>query len=590
MFSHGQHRSFSFSSPPPPPLSGEQPSAPLWPVYHPRPFQASASRPRSPSRATFSLFAPVSSASALALSPGPHADHVPSRSGSCASSAPRDVDRSCRPGARPLEQRGAFVFTGPGLAGLPAHLRPAALRARSGISASVGPSSLSSERSALIGPSGWVTFAEENSLRPFPADLDNILLWLSSVTGPPSFAIVPSTAKAYFDVVGRAHMDRFLPFLGPLEVRAVQQLITGLTNESASLDYLPLVRSPKFLVTPPLVLRFHSVFPLAGSSHDDRVFLAASSFLSLRGRRGGETWAKRAAKILRWKHLQFREDGVLFSVWTKTGWFPLFYPALPSCPLCPLLLFRELRRLSPFPTGPDDPIFLILAPASRASSSPSVRPIRRPFMMSRTLSALSTLGVPYHGGLGSKSWRAGLASSSVLVGLPEAVTKQLGVWKSSAYLRYVELPDSNISTALHSIIDVGPAAGTSSASFSESSSPPPTTIASPPSSSAAVPVPVSSDSDADSCSSGSESAPDSAPSPSILRAIARSRPARRSGALAARVPRGRPASSRSALSFSVPGSNPPSRSSARIRALPPRKRDVGSDFLEDFLLAAGERS
>ena len=599
MLPHG--RSFSFSSPPPGPVAGvvalpvalpssrapprgvppsrsvDRPS-PLvssWPCVRVAPFV----RPRP---FHFSLALPPPSpcppsASVVGSSPlGPVAVGSGGVSPPTAGAPPRPASVSGR--HRPaLPQRGSFLFPSPD--SVPPQLTSIALRVQSHVAASVGSSSCSAERSALSGPSGWVTFAEQHGMSPFPAKFDHIMLWLGSVTGPP-FALIPSSANSYFDAVGRAHMDRFLPFLGPLEVRAVKQFITGSTNKMAEIDFVPLIRVPKFLVTPPLVLLFFTLVPLEGSSHEDRVFLAASSFLSLRGRRGCEAWARVASRLIRWKHIRFQSDGLRISVWTKTGWFELFYPALPSCSLCPLLLFTELRRLSPFPSGQEDPVFLLPAPrpVPIAGPPPPPRPLRREFMISRTRALLALLGLPCLGHLGSKSWRAGLASASVLARLPEATTKQVGVWKSSAYLHYVELPEANITSALHTIV------GLPSPSPPPSASPP--LVASPPSSSppplsAPSPSSSSSESDSDSGPSFSRGRSPSPVSPSLLRSISRRRPVRgRSGK--------EPLAKRQRAGASIPLA-PPSRFSSRLRdSSTRRKTDVGSMFLDDYLLASGE--
>ena len=136
------------------------------------------------------------------------------------------------------------------------------------------------------------------SLPGYPATGDNILLWLHSCLNhmhPKPVAV--STAKRYLKGVKASHLDRGLAWLHPLDIRDINFFLRGHLRLNP-----PPPPTIKRVITPLTVLRFTEVVP--ESSHENRVFLTASSVLSLRGRRGGELFPTTnvANRLLRWKH------------------------------------------------------------------------------------------------------------------------------------------------------------------------------------------------------------------------------------------------------------------------------------------------
>ena len=362
---------------------------------------------------------------------------------------------------------------------------PQALVARShrvahAISHSVGVGSHSGSRTALFGkPNGWVTFCDTFSLPPFPANHEHLLLWLEGAIEPPNPVSV-GTAERYLKGVKGAHRDRLLPWFpkGSDELRDIGNFFTGKLKISP-----PNPPAAKHTICPLTLIRFALSASSSGvaDSHEQRTFDAVSSALSLRGRRGGEFWPRTNAslRLIRWKHFStsINPPGFHLLILTKTSTtrMRIFFPALPGCVICPLARFARMRDLSPFPTGPEDPIMVVAG-----------RPLRRSFMMSRTRAALTLSGIPLTGKLGSKVWRAGLATLSVKAGMNEATTKQLGLWKSSAYKAYLALGDDNITKAVSSLVGLPSSAPASLPSSGSSTSGAPVF----PSSSPATPSPA----------------------------------------------------------------------------------------------------
>ena len=324
---------------------------------------------------------------------------------------------------------------------------PAALVVRAGsvsltIRKSVTSGTHSGHRTALFGiPNGWITFCTRFGLSEYPAAVEDLLLWLDSCLSPPN-AILVSTAKRYLKGVKASHLDRVHPWISGLDTRDINFFFRGHLRL-----YPPPPPEPKLAITPLTVLRFSEVAPHA--SHADRVFHTASSVLSLRGRRGGELFPTTdvATRLLRWKHFSMSIDplcqGFYLDILMKTSLVRkrVFFPSLPECAICPLTRILEMRELSPYVSGPEDPIFVI-----------DGKPLRRSFMMDRSISALGLAGIPIVGAVGSKMWRAGLASHSVVSGQPEATTQFLGIWASSAYKKYLELDDSLVASAVSELV------------------------------------------------------------------------------------------------------------------------------------------
>jgi hypothetical protein len=199
------------------------------------------------------------------------------------------------PGVAPFahRQRGSSLFADTLVPPSLAHLVPEAV---SSIAASLVQYSHSAQRSALIGPSGWVTFANLHGLLPLPASMHGIILWLVAISQPRG-AVVASTARSYLSYVASDHGERQHPWLDHYQRKIVSQLLTGKERLQGVTP-----QSDCVIITPATVVAFCSTPAIA---HKDRVFQACSAVLSERGRRGGEIWPsnQKAKRLLRWKHI-----------------------------------------------------------------------------------------------------------------------------------------------------------------------------------------------------------------------------------------------------------------------------------------------
>jgi hypothetical protein len=337
-------------------------------------------------------------------------------------------------------RRGDFVLQQSSIG----HLRPGLQRRipniRTTIAHSVGAGWRQGQSTALNGKSGWVTFCQRESLCPFPASRDHLLLWLDSICPTP---VAPNSAGRYLKAVKAAHLDRSIQWLNEADIRHLNLFLRGV-----AIKFPREARKPITIVHPLDVIQFHQNPDLSLESHDGRVFHSASSFLSLRARRGGEVFPRhdRDRRLLRWRHFvpSERPLGCYFHVLLKTNHTQrtrIFYPAIEDCPACPLRLFSLLKDKSPFRTDPDDPIFVI-----------GGFPLKRSWMLNRTRESLIAIGLPPQHPMSSKSWRAGTATASVRAGLNAGASKQLGIWASSVYLVYAHLNERDVSASLNVIL------------------------------------------------------------------------------------------------------------------------------------------
>jgi hypothetical protein len=204
-----------------------------------------------------------------------------------------------------------------------------------------------------------------------------------------------------------------------------------------------------------MAINIHDVVAFSAapiSNHFARLFITVSAFLALRARRGGSFWPdiQPLTHTLRWRHWRPLPDGSGGSLHfpsNKTRFHlstPVFYPALPSSTICPLRLASLLRSFAPphIPTGDDDFMFI----------QPDGKRLSRKWMLDATRRALNRAGRPLVGHLSSKSWRRGAATSATTSGIPEAATMQLGSWKSSCYVRYVDLAAEEVTRTIHSLL------------------------------------------------------------------------------------------------------------------------------------------
>jgi hypothetical protein len=107
--------------------------------------------------------------------------------------------------------------------------------------------------------------------------------------------------------------------------------------------------------------------------------------------------------------------------------------------------FSELRALGP--GLPDDPVFADL----------KGKLLKKEQVADWVAQCRHRLGDPKLR-FSAKSIRAGSATATVELGMPEATTKALGAWKSDAYQRYARVERHTISKAVSAMVGMTPAA------------------------------------------------------------------------------------------------------------------------------------
>jgi hypothetical protein len=181
---------------------------------------------------------------------------------------------------------------------------------------------------------------------------------------------------------------------------------------------------------------------VSDNSDNEALVQAALSFLSIRARRGGEAWS--TSKIIRWKHITPVTGGVNVKINTKTGFYDLFFPELPGSPICFVKRLETLRSIS-YPE-PGDPVF-----ADRKGNL-----LKQQQVADYVAKCHRRLGNHNPLKFSAKSCRAGSATASVELKMPEATTKMIGAWKSNAYQRYARVEKHTITSAVSAMVGLQP--------------------------------------------------------------------------------------------------------------------------------------
>jgi hypothetical protein len=184
--------------------------------------------------------------------------------------------------------------------------------------------------------------------------------------------------------------------------------------------------------------------PLA-MSHDDRMFVAASSVAVVCFLRGGEflTSPRCPRPLLRTKDVKLtsRNGSPLVEVdvaCPKARWWLSSQPAYgyglgPSCPIDPVSRLRSYRALSTVKLTPTSPAFVLS----------NGKALSRDWMVNRTNHLLHAAGVQLLSAEGvavsamASSWRAGGVQSAKEANVSDALIMVMGRWSSTAWFNYV---------------------------------------------------------------------------------------------------------------------------------------------------------
>jgi hypothetical protein len=190
-------------------------------------------------------------------------------------------------------------------------------------------------------------------------------------------------------------------------------------------------------------------------SHDDRLFVAASSIAVVGFLRGGEflTSKRPGRPVLRTRDVvvQVRSGSPLVEVAIarpKARWWLSSQPAYcfsmgSSCPVDPVKWLQAYRRFSTVALSPGSPAFM------RSNGMA----LDRDWMVNKTNALLTKAGVELVSAEGksvsakASSWRAGGVQSAKEAGVSDALIMAMGRWSSSAWFNYVYASLSDLQNA-----------------------------------------------------------------------------------------------------------------------------------------------
>ncbi len=194
-------------------------------------------------------------------------------------------------------------------------------------------------------------------------------------------------------------------------------------------------------------------------SHDDRLFVCASSIAVLGFLRGGEFLFSPGSSrpLLRHVDVAIAEcrGSSYVSVkiqrpkarWWITDSEVLCFDPGPACPLNPTTWLRCYRNFSVVPLHPNGAAFRLASGAV----------LSKPWMLSRCTVLLSKAGIAVVDSVGhpvpvrASSWRAGGVQSAKEAGVSDALIQAMGRWASVAWFNYHFSTQQDIQRAAHSM-------------------------------------------------------------------------------------------------------------------------------------------
>ena len=274
---------------------------------------------------------------------------------------------------------------------------------------------------------------------PVPASTSTILRYAALLTRTHKFA----SLKQYINIVRILHKEADLP--NPLEdnfhLDAVLKGIRRALGESVS---------RKMPITPQMLITLLSSLDLQQVAHCNIWAAALLMFFAMLRRSNVLPLSPSQfdpRRMLRRSDVIFNQQGTLIHIrWSKTIQFSqrvlyLPLPRLPGQVLCPTqALFKAFSLTPNAPT--DGPAFV---------SSRDTKPLSAPTFLSAVRKELSGCDIP-RSDISCHSFRRGGASWAFQAGIPVDTIRQIGDWKSNAYIKYIFESPQSLSQAMYTFI------------------------------------------------------------------------------------------------------------------------------------------
>lgn len=284
----------------------------------------------------------------------------------------------------------------------------------------------------------YYTFCRKINVRPVPATSQNLCRYVVQLSERLCF----NSIRQYLSVVKLLHAENQLP--DPLDDFKLKSVLQGLKRELGAKVNKKLPITPKILRDMLSCLDMNSIL--------DTAIWAASllSFYAMLRRSNVTAKYATMAKnehILTRSDVSLNEEGVTVTIrWSKTIQFKdrqlnLPLPRLHDNPLCPFL--AVLRHYMLTKSAPSTGPALL---GSNGSHSP---PLTTEVFVSRIKQILKVKGYPSELYAGH-SFRRGGACHAFQQGVPIETIKQIGDWRSTAYLQYVFDDQTSLKTKFKS--------------------------------------------------------------------------------------------------------------------------------------------
>lgn len=267
----------------------------------------------------------------------------------------------------------------------------------------------------------YLRFASMYGVQPLPATEDTLCLWVAELARHVSRASI----DVYLYAVRSLHVDMGLP-LPPRTDRLVR-IVDGVERDQAHI-----VKRKRFPITTSVLQQMRAA--VAPRTAAELCMMAAWSIATAGLLRGNEFAAvyNEPERAPRLRDLTFADGHARLHLRiSKTDQFGrgtdvhIAYPPA----LADLRAYLATRTT--------------LDPAAPLFATASGKPLALRAVMLAAHAALVRAGVDlskYRG----LSFRRGGASSLAIAGVPDRVVRQLGRWKSSAYVRYIDMPLASI--------------------------------------------------------------------------------------------------------------------------------------------------
>jgi hypothetical protein len=274
----------------------------------------------------------------------------------------------------------------------------------------------------------YLAFCSYMGYTPVPATSANLCRYVALLGRSLKF----SSVKQYLNIVHLLYLEWGLdnPLIGNFSLQCV---LKGLRR---TIGDAPVQKLP---ITPALLIRLLSCLNL--SSATDASIWAAGLLMFFGLLRRSNVMVDSAAsfdssKNLRRSDIKFHSGGVIVDIrHTKTIQFQQRRLAVPlermsASVLCPVHALYKALSMTPT-ASPGGPAFMIITPQG-------LRPLTCKLFVRRVQECLRTLGLDSTKYAGH-SYRRGGASFGYKIGLPTETVRQLGDWKSNAYMTYIDL-------------------------------------------------------------------------------------------------------------------------------------------------------